>query len=164
MINIKKIIISTIIITISTYVIIIWRWWLLFEIKSKMGNLITVWKAAAASSVVPLSYLWNFAQYFQVLARMSPQGKAAVIRSIQESCKDYHVFMCGDGGNDVGALKQVQTNNILKSWEYFSVLCFDNKLIYIVRYETCLINIILYYISDITLSLFILFCCFNIAF
>ena len=44
---------------------------------------------------------------FKVFARMSPQGKAGIIRSIQEANKDSHVFMCGDGGNDVGALKQV---------------------------------------------------------
>ena len=44
---------------------------------------------------------------FKVFARMSPQGKAAIIRAIQDHDKDAHVFMCGDGGNDVGALKQV---------------------------------------------------------
>lgn len=38
---------------------------------------------------------------------MSPQGKASIIRAIQDVNKDFHVFMCGDGGNDVGALKQV---------------------------------------------------------
>ena len=38
---------------------------------------------------------------------MSPQGKANIIRAIQDNNKDSHVFMCGDGGNDVGALKQV---------------------------------------------------------
>ena len=41
---------------------------------------------------------------------MSPQGKASIIRSIQEVNKDFHVFMCGDGGTDVGALKQVHAN------------------------------------------------------
>lgn len=44
-------------------------------------------------------------EVIHVFARMSPQGKASVIRSMQEQ-HDYHVFMCGDGGNDVGALKQ----------------------------------------------------------
>jgi cation-transporting ATPase 13A1 len=37
---------------------------------------------------------------------MSPQGKASIIRAIQKSNSDNHVLMCGDGGNDVGALKQ----------------------------------------------------------
>lgn len=53
------------------------------------------------------SPMWKNACYFKVFARMSPQGKANIIRAIQETDNDYHVLMCGDGGNDVGALKQV---------------------------------------------------------
>jgi cation-transporting ATPase 13A1 len=54
------------------------------------------------------SKLWESVGYFKVFARMSPQGKASIIRSVQNSpvYNDAHVLMCGDGGNDVGALKQ----------------------------------------------------------
>ncbi|RYG68159.1 hypothetical protein EON64_05810 [archaeon] len=50
--------------------------------------------------------MWRHVADFVVFSRMSPQGKAAVIKAIQDNSKDHHVFMCGDGGNDVGALKQ----------------------------------------------------------
>jgi cation-transporting ATPase 13A1 len=53
------------------------------------------------------SPMWLYAQNFKVFSRMSPQGKASIIRAIQDANKDHYVFMCGDGGNDVGALKQV---------------------------------------------------------
>jgi P-type E1-E2 ATPase len=43
---------------------------------------------------------------------MSPQGKANIIKSIQDTDKDFNVFMCGDGGNDVGALKQVRLHSV----------------------------------------------------
>ena len=39
--------------------------------------------SVCVSGATPLPYLWSFAQYFQVFARMSPTGKASVIRSIQ---------------------------------------------------------------------------------
>ena len=52
----------------------------------------------------------SYTDAFKVFARMSPQGKAAIIRAIQDHDKDAHVFMCGDGGNDVGALKQVSSS------------------------------------------------------
>ena len=55
---------------------------------------------------------WALTPFVRVLARMSPAGKARVVRAIQESDKDGHVVMCGDGGNDVGALKQVRLGRI----------------------------------------------------
>ncbi len=49
--------------------------------------------------------LWHYCSYFKVFARMSPRGKADIIRAIQKLDPKNHVLMCGDGGNDVGALK-----------------------------------------------------------
>lgn len=63
------------------------------------------WAAAEATGGKE-SQLWNKAGLFKVFSRMSPHGKAAIIRAIQNSNQDSHVLMCGDGGNDVGALKQ----------------------------------------------------------
>eukprot|EP01062_Namystynia_karyoxenos_P012094 TRINITY_DN14338_c0_g1_i1.p1 TRINITY_DN14338_c0_g1~~TRINITY_DN14338_c0_g1_i1.p1 ORF type:complete len:1561 (+),score=701.51 TRINITY_DN14338_c0_g1_i1:139-4821(+) len=52
--------------------------------------------------------LWDEIGVVKVFARMSPGGKGEVIRNLQERGKErgVHVLMCGDGGNDVGALKQ----------------------------------------------------------
>mmetsp|Transcript_91496 Transcript_91496/g.261977 ORF Transcript_91496/g.261977 Transcript_91496/m.261977 type:complete len:1471 (+) Transcript_91496:72-4484(+) len=47
---------------------------------------------------------WLTVDEIRVFARMTPQGKALVIRQMQK--QGSHVLMCGDGGNDVGALKQ----------------------------------------------------------
>lgn len=46
------------------------------------------------------------ATHAAVFARMSPQGKARICRSLQRIEGTACVLMCGDGGNDVGALKQ----------------------------------------------------------
>jgi hypothetical protein len=83
------------------------------EIPSLLSkyNLLTtedVFLAAVAATGGKTSLMWSYARYFKVFARMSPQGKANIIKSIQDTDKDFHVFMCGDGGNDVGALKQVR--------------------------------------------------------
>lgn len=50
-----------------------------------------------------------------IFARCSPHGKAKVIRSIQRNNVENHVLMCGDGGNDVGALKQADIGLALLS-------------------------------------------------
>lgn len=75
----------------------------------KEFNLLTIeetFLAVAELTGGKSSGLWKHAGFIKVFARMSPQGKASIIQSIQDSDKDHHVFMCGDGGNDVGALKQ----------------------------------------------------------
>ncbi|CAE7789208.1 SPF1 [Symbiodinium sp. CCMP2592] len=48
--------------------------------------------------------LWAKIDEIRVFARMTPQGKAKIIEELQKQSR--HVLMCGDGGNDVGALKQ----------------------------------------------------------
>lgn len=48
--------------------------------------------------------IWNDIDHIAIFARMTPNGKAKVIRSIQS--RGGFVLMCGDGGNDAGALKQ----------------------------------------------------------
>ena len=55
---------------------------------------------------------------------MSPQGKAKVIRMLQER-NGRRVLMCGDGGNDVGALKQSDVGLALLSG-YGNVNTSDN--------------------------------------
>ena len=51
----------------------------------------------------------------RVFARCSPHGKAKVIRALQRNNPENHVLMCGDGGNDVGALKQADVGLALLS-------------------------------------------------
>ena len=58
--------------------------------------------------------LWSELDHFRVFARMSPQGKAQVIRQLQQR-SGRKVLMCGDGGNDVGALKQADVGLALLS-------------------------------------------------
>jgi len=57
--------------------------------------------------------LWDEVGCIQVLARMTPNGKAKVIRALQKI--GAFVLMCGDGGNDVGALKQADAGLALLS-------------------------------------------------
>ena len=58
--------------------------------------------------------IWREVTYIEVFARMSPPGKAKVIRAIQQESKGF-VLMCGDGSNDVGALKQADVGLALLS-------------------------------------------------
>lgn len=72
------------------------------DLSSTESDFLTV----AESTGGKASPLWKHTGKFKVFSRMSPHGKATMIRAMQESNSDVHVLMCGDGGNDVGALKQ----------------------------------------------------------
>lgn len=62
----------------------------------------------ASNDVRSYRSMWRDVNCFRVFARMSPQGKRYVISALQKvgEVPGTHVLMCGDGGNDVGALKQ----------------------------------------------------------
>ena len=91
----------------------------------KEYDLLTTEDALVCAVEVSQGRVWQYVDEIQVFARMSPHGKAKVIRMIQQfQPKDYlpaqgdneggilssnqknFVMMVGDGGNDVGALKQ----------------------------------------------------------
>ena len=71
------------------------------------GPLVVTEKALKAAASADEEAVWrSLAQNVHVFARMSPQGKARLVRSLQALHDAPSVLMCGDGGNDVGALKQ----------------------------------------------------------
>ena len=47
--------------------------------------------------------MWPVADQIVVYARMSPDGKERIVRALKD--RGVSTLMCGDGGNDVGALK-----------------------------------------------------------
>jgi cation-transporting ATPase 13A1 len=72
-------------------------------------DLISTEAALEAAAEACNGLIWAEVMHIRVLARMSPQGKAKVIHAIQQcdgADGKIKVMMCGDGGNDVGALKQ----------------------------------------------------------
>eukprot|EP01060_Flectonema_neradi_P039572 TRINITY_DN875_c3_g1_i1.p1 TRINITY_DN875_c3_g1~~TRINITY_DN875_c3_g1_i1.p1 ORF type:complete len:1474 (+),score=380.10 TRINITY_DN875_c3_g1_i1:61-4482(+) len=81
---------------------------------AKEYNLMTEEENLEKAATILGKGVWGEVTYIQVFARMSPQGKAKVIRAIQQESKGY-VLMCGDGSNDVGALKQADVGLALLS-------------------------------------------------
>ena len=56
---------------------------------------------------------WLAVRHIKIFARMSPDDKEAVLRALKE--QGSHTLMCGDGANDVGALKQAHVGLALLS-------------------------------------------------
>ncbi|GAB5364809.1 hypothetical protein AAMO2058_001002200 [Amorphochlora amoebiformis] len=81
---------------------------------SERHTLLVTEKALKAASDWSKEEIWKHVDCIHVFARMSPQGKAKVISSMQ-TFQGHHVLMCGDGGNDVGALKQADVGLALLS-------------------------------------------------
>uniref|UniRef100_A0A7S1J4X1 P-type ATPase A domain-containing protein n=1 Tax=Eutreptiella gymnastica TaxID=73025 RepID=A0A7S1J4X1_9EUGL len=73
------------------------------ELSTRYQLLVT--EAAMEAACALDDRFWDDMELIRVFARMSPPGKAKVINALQQR-KAHHVLMCGDGGNDVGALKQ----------------------------------------------------------
>ncbi len=57
--------------------------------------------------------VWKHLEYIRVFARMTPELKEKVLTSLK-ACGHF-TLMCGDGGNDVGALKQAHVGVALLS-------------------------------------------------
>ena len=81
---------------------------------SQTYELVVTQDALEAAAVATDGGVWDDVDAIAVFARMSPHGKARVIRAMQKR-RALNVLMCGDGGNDVGALKQADVGLALLS-------------------------------------------------
>lgn len=59
------------------------------------------------------SVLWDYLDSVSIFARMSPDDKERVLKRLKQQGR--HTYMCGDGANDVGALKQAHVGVALLS-------------------------------------------------
>eukprot|EP00191_Tetraselmis_sp_GSL018_P024865 CAMPEP_0177625406 /NCGR_PEP_ID=MMETSP0419_2-20121207/30080_1 /TAXON_ID=582737 /ORGANISM="Tetraselmis sp., Strain GSL018" /LENGTH=1497 /DNA_ID=CAMNT_0019126345 /DNA_START=66 /DNA_END=4559 /DNA_ORIENTATION=- len=77
------------------------------------GNDLMVTGDTLAAAAAAHPEIWRHMDSIRVFARMSPDGKADVIKALKEC--GHGTLMCGDGGNDVGALKQADVGLALLS-------------------------------------------------
>ncbi|KNC52742.1 P-type ATPase superfamily [Thecamonas trahens ATCC 50062] len=83
--------------------------------KLAVGADLAITGASLAELVeaVPDGAAWPAMVYFKVFARMTPELKEKVLAALKDS--GHFTLMCGDGANDVGALKQAHVGLALLS-------------------------------------------------
>jgi cation-transporting ATPase 13A1 len=79
----------------------------------KEGFDLSVTGASLRAAVEADVKTWLQVRHIAVYARMRPHDKEAVLRALKEQGE--HTLMCGDGANDVGALKQAHVGIALLS-------------------------------------------------
>lgn len=79
----------------------------------KDGFDLCVTGGALQAAIAQDESFWGEVKHVKIWARMSPEDKEAVLRALKE--QGYHTLMCGDGANDVGALKQAHIGVALLS-------------------------------------------------
>jgi magnesium-transporting ATPase (P-type) len=82
-------------------------------IQAEDGNRVEL--AIAGNDVleklISSNHLVAMLPHIRIFARMSPESKTSIIRTFRSV--GYTVAMCGDGGNDCGALKAAHAGNFM---------------------------------------------------
>jgi cation-transporting ATPase 13A1 len=79
---------------------------------AKKHDLCVIGPSLRAAAAVDAG-VWKHMECVRVFARMSPEDKEAVLKALRANGR--HTLMCGDGANDVGALKQAHVGLALLS-------------------------------------------------
>jgi cation-transporting ATPase 13A1 len=79
---------------------------------AKSHDLCVIGPSLRAAAAVDAG-VWQHMECVRVFARMSPEDKEAVLKALRANGR--HTLMCGDGANDVGALKQAHVGLALLS-------------------------------------------------
>ena len=80
---------------------------------AKEGHDLVVSGAGLRAACAADAETWNHLQHVRVFARMSPEDKEGVLKAMRANGR--YTMMCGDGANDVGALKQAHIGLALLS-------------------------------------------------
>jgi manganese-transporting P-type ATPase len=80
---------------------------------AKKYSLCVTGESLNAASLAADGELWDYLDSVSIFARMSPDDKERVLKRLKQQGR--HTYMCGDGANDVGALKQAHVGVALLS-------------------------------------------------